>query len=182
MKEIKALLFDLGGVIIDIDLEFTFADWAKSANCDVTKIQEAFSQDVFYKAHERGEIEASAYFESLRNSLGINISDQQFKDGWNAILKDELSGIYDVLKKAKQRFPLFAFSNSNHTHQEIWAVKYAKTLSLFTHIFNSSKIGKRKPDAASFLFVANEMGFEPHEILFFDDSLENIIGAQNIGM
>ena len=68
---IDALLFDLGNVVIRIDFERVFARWAAHAGCDAALLREKFSHDEPYQRHERGEIEAAAYFASLRNSLGV---------------------------------------------------------------------------------------------------------------
>lgn len=90
VNSLKALLFDLGGVVIDIDLDNIFIHWAKYSNCSVEKIKSKFSFDHFYEAHEKGEINSSEYFNSLREKLGINISDPQFESGWNSIYKGEI--------------------------------------------------------------------------------------------
>jgi hypothetical protein len=88
-----ALLFDLGGVVIEIDFDLVFARWAAHAQQPLDTIKAKFSFDAFYERHERGEIDAAAYFASLRTSLSIDISDPQFVDGWNAIYVREIPGI-----------------------------------------------------------------------------------------
>ena len=68
-----ALLFDLGGVVFEIDFGRVFAAWAARAGADRAAIAGRFAHDAFYARHERGEIDAAAYFASLRTSLGIDI-------------------------------------------------------------------------------------------------------------
>jgi putative hydrolase of the HAD superfamily len=77
-EKVRALLFDLGGVVIDFDFGRAFRRWAARAECDPAQLEERFSLDEAYEQHERGEIEASDYFAALRQSLGINISDEDF--------------------------------------------------------------------------------------------------------
>jgi glucose-1-phosphatase len=178
----KALLFDLGRVIFDIDFNRAFACWAGHAACDPAQIKARYSPDAAYKNYEMGRINEAQYFESLRNSLSINISDAQFLEGWNAIFLEEMEAIADHLTTAGKVLPLYAFSNSNPAHETHWSQRYAKTLSHFKTVFVSSTIKLRKPDAAAFHFVSNEIGVSPDGILFFDDSLENIEGARGIGM
>jgi glucose-1-phosphatase len=178
----KALLFDLGRVIFDIDFNQAFKAWATYASCDPAQIKSRYSPDAAYKNYEMGRISDAEYFESLRGSLGINISDAQFLEGWNAIFLNEMEGIADHLAKAGKILPLYAFTNTNPMHEQYWRKRYAKTLSHFKRIFVSSTIKLRKPDADAFHFVAKEIGVAPKDVLFFDDSLENVEGAHRVGM
>ena len=179
---IKALLFDLGGVVIDVDFNQVFTKWAIFSNRGIEEIRSKFSLDHFYKSHEKGEIDITEYFSSLRRTLGIDISDFQFKEGWNSIFKAEIEGMSELLKIAKEKLPLYAFTNSNRVHEKVWSKKISQTLSQFQKVFTSSDIGMRKPDPEAFQFVANSIGIELSEIIFYDDSIENIIGARNVGL
>src|SRR5262245_28550270 len=146
LDSVDALLFDLGGVVIEIDFNRAFARWAAHSHHRLETIKAQFAFDCFYKRHERGEIGASEYFASLRTSLGIDISDTQFVDGWNAIYVREVPGIAALLQRAKGKMPLYAFTNSNPTHQRVWSQRFAAVLSLFRTVFVSSDLGKRKPE------------------------------------
>ncbi len=184
MKSIDALLFDLGGVIIDLDVNRIIATWAKHAGTDEAELRTRykFSADPFYKRHEVGEISAAEYFESLRNSLGIDISDEAFLDGWNAIFLDEVPGIAALLEQAAKARPLYAFTNSNPAHETYWSKRYEKTLGHFRHIFVSSTIGLRKPEPEAFAHITKETGIPAARMMFFDDSLENVEGARHYGL
>jgi putative hydrolase of the HAD superfamily len=177
-----ALLFDLGGVVIEINFDLVFSYWAACSNRSLEVIKSKFSFDDFYKRHERGEIDAPEYFDSLRASLGIDITDSQFVDGWNAIYVREVPGIAALLRRAKARLPLYAFSNSNPTHQRVWAKRFSDVLGLFQAVFVSSEMGTRKPEPEAFHAVAKAIGIEMHRIVFFDDSIENVDGAHAIGL
>lgn len=179
---VRALLFDLGGVVIDLDIGRAFQIWACRAGCDPTVIAERFSLDDSYEQHERGEIPASSYFASLRQSLSIDLSDDEFIQGWNDIYLGPVPGMSKMLSVAQQHLPLFAFTNSNPTHQSIWERLYADELRRFQTIYVSSDLGARKPDPEAFHLVAKRMGFEPGEVLFFDDGPENVEGARTAGM
>jgi len=178
----EALLFDLGGVIIEIDFDRAFASWAAHSNHRLETIKAKFSFDCFYKRHERGEIGASEYFDSLRISLGIDISNPHFEEGWNAIYVREVPGIAALLQRAKEKFSLYAFTNSNPTHQLVWSRRFAAVLGLFQTVFVSSELGKRKPEPGAFHEVAAAIGVKLPRIVFFDDSLENVEGARAIGL
>jgi putative hydrolase of the HAD superfamily len=177
-QRVEALLFDLGGVVIDIDFDRVFARWAQHANCEVTLLRERFSTDAAYRGHEIGALSDAAYFASLRTSLGIDIPDAKFLDGWNAIFIGEIPGIAALLARARARVPLYCFSNTNRAHQICWSAGYANIMKNFDKVFVSSSIGLRKPDAAAFQHVVNEIGMPAERILFFDDNADNVRGAR----
>ncbi len=83
---VDALLFDLGNVVIEIDFNRAIAHWAAHARCEESLIRERFRHDHAYDQYERGRIDFDAYFSTLRTNLGVDISDPQLRDGWNAIL------------------------------------------------------------------------------------------------
>ncbi len=178
----EALLFDLGGVVFGIDFESACSHWASHAGVPAETIKSRFRVDEWYERHERGEIGASEYFDVLRNTLGITISDQQFAAGWNAIFEPESAEVFELFQRLRARIPIYAFSNSNAIHQEFWQRKYARTLALFREVFVSCDLGLRKPEAAAFRQVTACIGAEPDKVLFFDDTHENVDGARNIGM
>jgi putative hydrolase of the HAD superfamily len=179
---VRALLFDLGGVVINFEFEGAFRSWAARAGCDPTLIAQRFSMDAFYEQHERGEISSSSYFAALRQSLEIDLSDQEFAEGWNDVFLGPVSGMSDVLSIAQRHLPLFALTNSNPSHKSVWEALYENELRPFRTIFVSSDLGMRKPDPETFRLVATLMGFEPGEILFFDDAPINVAGACTAGM
>lgn len=178
----EALLFDLGGVVFGIDFESAFSRWAGYAGVPVESITSRYRVDAWYEQHERGEIEAAEYFDALRRTLGIEISDEEFAIGWNAIFEAEFAGAFELFQSLGSRIPIYAFSNSNAMHQKHWERKYAKTLDLFRDVYVSCDLGLRKPEAAAFRHVSASIGAEPENILFFDDTLENVDGAREIGM
>lgn len=179
---IDALLFDLGGVLIDIDFDRVFAAWSKSANCSLESIRSKFSFDLPYQQHERGEIDEYQYFDSLRQSLGVDLSDREFELGWNSIWKGHIPGISKLLRAVKEKVALYVFSNSNTSHYRVWSERFADVLGHFQKIFVSSEIGLRKPEPESFQYISKAIGVDLERILFFDDTFENIAGAQKLGM
>jgi putative hydrolase of the HAD superfamily len=182
LPPVRALLFDLGGVVINFDFGRAFQLWASRAGCDPRLIAERFCLDDSYEQHERGEIPGSSYFAALRHSLGIDISDDDFIAGWNDVYLGPVPGMSEVLSVAQRHLPLFAFTNSNPTHKSAWEILYANELRPFQQIFVSSDLGFRKPDPEAFYLVARRMGFEPGEVLFFDDTPGNVDGARTAGM
>ena len=181
-RSADALLFDLGRVVLDIDFNKVAANWAAHAGCEPAQLVERLSPNDSWQRHERGEISDADFFESLRASLGIAISDDQFLEGWNAIFTGEMPGVAAMLARAGQRLPLYAFSNTNGAHVAHFSQTYADVLSHFREIFLSSSIGLRKPDAEAYDHVVKAIGVPASRILFFDDSAANIEGARARGL
>lgn len=177
-----ALLFDLGRVVLDIDFAKVMAIWAGHAGCAVDEVTARFVVDDHFKHHETGHIDDAAFFENLRASLGIGISDAQFLEGWNSIFTGEMPGIAPLLKRAAAKMPIYAFSNTNPPHVAHFSKTYADVLGHFREMFLSSTIGLRKPDAAAFDHVVNAIGVPAQRIVFFDDSAGNIEGARARGL
>jgi FMN phosphatase YigB (HAD superfamily) len=182
VRDIDALLLDLGGVIIELDWERVFSHWARCAGQPVDPIRARFSFDDAYQRQERGEIDAWAYYESLRGSLGLAISDDEFDTGWKALFTREVSETVGLLKRLEGRVPMYLFSNTNAAHQAAWATRFAAALAPFRRAFVSCEIGLRKPTRESFLHVADAIGSPARKILFLDDTLENVEGARAVGM
>jgi putative hydrolase of the HAD superfamily len=177
-----ALLFDLGRVVLDIDFSRTLECWAGHAGREPAQLIAQFAPDDAFKRHERGEMSDAEFFASLRASLGIDVSDAQFLEGWNAIFAGEMPEISGLLARAAQRLPLYAFSNTNRAHEAHFSQAFAGVLGHFQKLFLSSTIGLRKPDAAAYDHVVKAIGVPAQRIVFFDDSLENIDGARARGL
>ncbi|HEX4304113.1 MAG TPA: HAD family phosphatase [Rhizomicrobium sp.] len=181
-EPVEALLFDLGGVFVDVDFARVTRRWAEHAGRDPDAIAQRYSHDDAFRRHERNEIGDAEYFASLRTSLGIDLTDAQFLDGWNAIFGDLIPGFAEQLAKASARLPTYALTNTNPAHETHWSVRFGEALKPFRKIFVSSTIGLRKPDKAAFEYVAREIGVPAARILFFDDALVNVEGARAAGL
>lgn len=176
------LLFDFGGVLVDIDFQRTFATWAELAGVAPQMVRERFAFDAAYGAHERGEIDGAHYFALLRQRLGIDLSDAEFLLGWNALFLEPLPGVAGLLQALAPRWPLYLFSNTNHLHHDCWSVRYAGLLEPFAHVFCSHTLGERKPTRAAFDEVVRRIGVPAGRIAFFDDLAENVAGARAAGL
>jgi putative hydrolase of the HAD superfamily len=177
-----ALLFDLGRVVLDIDFSRAMACWARHGGSETADIAARFAVDDMVRQYESGKIEDAAYFAHLRKMLGVDITDAQLLEGWNAIFIGEIPGIAPLLARAAKRLPLYALSNTNPPHIAYFSKIYADTLGHFREMYLSSTIGLLKPDAAAYDHVVKAIGAPASRIVFFDDLADNISGARAYGL
>ncbi len=180
--KISVLLFDLGGVLIDIDFNRALRSWSQCSHLPIDEIERRFAMDEPYRLHERGEIEADEYFAHLRQLLELEASDGDIKQGWNSIFVGEIAATINCIATAREQLPCYLFSNTNPTHQAFWTATFPTALDSFQQIFVSSELGLRKPDREAFEAVATAMRYRVEETLFFDDTEENVVGARATGM
>jgi putative hydrolase of the HAD superfamily len=179
---IDAVLFDLGGVLVELDFDRAFSHWAACAGCAPEDLRSRFSMDEAYERHEVGALGLPGYFASLRASLAIDIPDEAFEAGWNSIFVREVPGILDLLHRLRGVRPLYLFSNTNPTHFAYIRRRFAGLFAHFDALYASPALGKRKPHPAAFHAVAQAIDVPPERILFFDDTAVNVEGALSVGM
>ena len=182
MSRIDAVLFDLGNVVLEVDFRRTFRRWASSTGAPESLFYERWSEDDAYRAHETGSIGFDDYVAALTDRLGVSMSADEWLSGWNDVFLGPYPGVQRALDNLSGRLPLYAFTNTNPTHEAAWRARYSHALVRFEEIFVSSSIGMRKPDRAAFEWVAAAMDTAPERILFLDDNPENIAGARRAGL
>jgi HAD superfamily hydrolase (TIGR01509 family) len=181
-EDIDALLFDFGGVLVEIDFKRVVARWAELAGMPVERLAPRFAHGPAYERHERGEIDMAAYGDALRADLGLMLDDDALVDGWQRVFLSEIEPTVALVRALKGRIPMYVFSNTNATHHAFWRERYAHALEPFDRIFVSSEIGARKPEREAFDHVAREIGAPLERILFFDDTEANVAAARALGM
>lgn len=179
---IDALLFDVGTVLIHVDFHKAFAHWAAAAGTTPDALAARFRPDAAYEAHERGEISAAEYYASLRKSLGIDLPDAVFHEGWCGIFGGTVPGITELLTAQAADLPVYLFSNTNAAHYARWRPLYPALLAPVSRVFCSHELGLRKPSVEAYAAVCGQLGLAPDRIAFFDDLPENVAGARAAGL
>ena len=179
---VDALVFDMGGVLVDIDLRRAFVAWGAAAGVPASELAKRFSVDEACCAHERGEIDDGAYFAHLRRTLGIALADEAMLAGWNAIIGEPLPGIEALVPELAAQRPLYVLSNTNPAHIAHFTPRFAALLSHFRRTFTSCELGHRKPEPEAFARLAERIGAPPERLVFFDDIEENVGGARRAGL
>lgn len=188
MEGIKNIIFDLGGVILNIDFSITERAFRELG---VTQFSNMFTQhhsnDLFVEL-ETGRISESEFYEAFRKGTGTNLSDETIKKAWNALLLDFREPTLEWLEKNRNKYRIFLFSNTNQIHHDAFITAYeAKTGkadfdAFFEKAYYSQHIGMRKPDPKPFLQILQEQNLVPEETLFIDDTIKNIETAKSLGI
>jgi epoxide hydrolase-like predicted phosphatase len=181
-NNIRLIIFDLGNVVFEINNQNVFKYWAHVTSLPEEFFADHHIPDMIFHQFERGELTPEEFHRVLITSKDVDLSFEDFSDGWNAIYGEAYPEVHNVLQKLSDKIFLVALTNTNELHSKVWMHKYAKTLNYFDRLFISSQLGFRKPEARAFKYVLEECKVKPRETLFFDDVIENITKANDLGI
>lgn len=186
LSGIKNIIFDLGGVIIDIHYQKTIEQFKKFGFTDFEAIYSQLKQTHLFDLLETGKIPPQSFRMELRKYH--NLTDKQIDEAWNMMIGDMPYQHVNLLKLLRKRFRVFLLSNTNNIHIDYF-LKYLNDkyngnplLEMFEHTYYSYEIGYRKPDIQAYNYVLMDAGINATETLFIDDLEENIAGAQKAGL
>ena len=179
---IRALLFDLGNVVFEIDFGRSLAAWNALAGRPAASPIAPFDFDDAYRSHEVGLIDADTYFAHLARKLGLPQDLARIREGWNALLVREIAETLAMIDAVRGRLACHALSNTNAVHLEAVRTRFPGLLERFDQVFASHEVRLRKPDPRLFHHVLQQLDLAPHEVLFFDDLAENVDAARALGM
>ncbi len=183
----KAIIFDLGNVLLPIDLDKTYSAFSAYSSFNKEDICSIINDNQLWVPYESGKQSDSEFREFLRSRLDLTISDLEFDEAFSALLLKFHEGVYDWLASLQSRYHLILLSNTSSIHAERFTKVSLGPLgqnlfSLFNHVYYSFEMGLVKPDPAIYHRVLSEQSFSPSEVLFFDDNLANINSAKSIGI
>ena len=183
----KAIIFDLGNVLLPIDLSLTYEAFSAFSSLSSSEIASAILEHQLWVPYEAGKQNDAEFRDFLRERLDLTISDVDFDNAFSALLLDFHTGVYEWIASLKSQFHLVLLSNTSAIHAERFT-KVAlgpegqNLFSLFHQVYYSFEMGLVKPDIAIYQQVLDEQGFSPEEVLFFDDNVANINSANSMGI
>ena len=185
MKNSKAIIFDLGGVILNINYQNTVDEFLKLGVKNASIFYSKKVQTDLFNQIETGKITDEKFLSELQKETTTATS-SQVKEAWNAMLLDLAKERISLLEKLKQDFPIFLLSNTNAIHisaikQSLGESAYTNFYNLFNKVYYSHEIGFRKPNKEAFQLILNNHNLKAHEILFIDDSMQHIKAAKKLG-
>lgn len=176
---IKAILFDLGGVLIELSGEAHLRSML-GENLARDEIWHRWAQSPAVQAHETGMISSVQFAHSWVTEQRLDISPDTFIDGFKGWLKAPFPGAHELLADTSARYTTAILSNTSAIH---WPI--IETMSLHNgvhHVVKSYEIGALKPDRLFYDHALHRLGIESSEAIFFDDTAANVAGAQAAGL
>jgi HAD superfamily hydrolase (TIGR01509 family) len=182
MPVYKALIFDLGNVIINVDTNRTFDSWACALGIEPWRVGQSMAFDEEYRQFEKGLVTPAEYEAHTAALLGKSFPPGAFAAGWNAVFDGLVPGIVELLPRLKRTRRLAMLTNTNELHSHVWMEKYKSVLPYFEKIYQSFQLKTRKPEAGAFIAALVGLGVRPEEAVFLDDLEENVRAARALGL
>lgn len=188
MTQLRNIIFDLGGVLLNIDYSATEKAFSLLG---VTNFNQWFSQfhaNELFSGLETGTHAEEAFVRQVQSLLPFPASEKAILDAWNAMLLDFRKESIAFLPQLAKSYRLFLLSNTNEIHLRAFQDQYrslydGKQLDdLFEAAYYSHRIGHRKPNPEAYLHVINQHDLKAEETLFIDDSEPNIEAAARLGI
>ena len=177
----KAIIFDLGNVLIHFDAERSARRFARQANVSFEKVWRHFFTSRVEKAYTRGEITTQEFFRHARQAFHLQVNFRTFSKLWNDIFWEN-KGIRPLLKNLSRRYPLYLISNTNALHFSHVRRRFPEIFRHFRKAFPSHLVGRRKPDPRIYWRVLKTVKLRPEETVFIDDMPRFVRAAKKIGM
>ena len=187
-NHLDAIVFDLGGVILNIDYDLTARAFDKLGFNTFGKSYSQIGQNPLFDAFEKGQITATDFRIQLQELGQFKASDQAIDDAWNAMLLDLPGERLELLLELGNRYALCLLSNTNIIHITEISNYLTRRFgmndlsSVFQKEYLSFEMGMRKPDTEIFERVLEENKLNPAKTLFIDDSIQHIEGAKKCGL
>jgi HAD superfamily hydrolase (TIGR01509 family) len=188
MRHVDNIIFDLGGVIINLDIPATTKALKQLAEKYQTTSFKLQPDHHIFKAFELGLVSTAEFRDTLRSFIHPEVTDAEIDLAWNAMLLDIPRERLDLLQQLKNQHKTFLLSNTNEIHYKafhkiLYDTHHYPSLDEFFHkAYYSHLIQKRKPDAEAFQLILDENGLRAERTLFLDDTPQHLEGAQRLGM
>jgi epoxide hydrolase-like predicted phosphatase len=185
---IKNIIFDLGGVILDLSVDHTLQSFSDLSGRTKNEVEKIFHSTPEFLVYEKGGMTDDEFRDFVRQVYKINAPDSALDKSWNAMLRAMPLDKLSLLDKLKTKYNVFLLSNTNNIHLDyinkvmMPAVGDRVLDDYFHRAYYSHLMFMRKPDAEIFERVMNDNDLKPSETLFLDDNASNVAGAASVGI
>ena len=187
MAELKNIVFDLGGVLLNIDYNKTESSFKELGFANFNEMYSQYSADMLFSDLETGKSTNDNFYRRLEEAGKGNVSQEQIMTAWNAMLLNFRVPSLQFLEELSKKYRLYLLSNTNAIHLAAFNAIFQKETgkdsldAYFTKAYYSNKIGLRKHNEDVFEFVLKDAHIKAEETLFIDDSFNNIETAKKLG-
>jgi len=188
-QKIENIIFDLGGVIINLDMDHAFDKFSQLFGRDMrSHMIEDIHNHGFFQEYEVGAIDDDEFRKSLRSLANTDLDDKHLDEAWNSMLGDVPEQRISWIEDLAEEYNVVILSNTNALHikkfNEIFgeSTNYNLPEDLFHKVYYSHVINDRKPNRSCFQYVLDDFGMDPQKTIFYDDNTENIKVAGDMGI
>lgn len=187
MTGIRHIIFDLGGVLINLDYALTEKAFINLGIENFSTLYSQLKQTSLFDDFETGKIGKSTFIEGIKNISDTQLTAEQICTAWNAMLLDFPLRRLQLLQQLRLYYDLILLSNTNEIHEEAFNKILndshgAHLAAFFDRVYYSHRVGMRKPDTAVFQKILDDTGFTAGHTLFIDDSPQHIEAAKTLGI
>jgi len=188
MQNIKNIIFDLGGVFLNLDFKKTELAFAALGIGNFNEYYTLQTVTPIFEKLEIGEITPENFYDEFRKLVGLPLTNDQIMGAWNALLLDFPPERINWLKEIKTRYNIYLLSNTNEIHYNSFSKTFNDHVNsgnfddLFIKAYYSHQIGLRKPSKEIFETILKKENLDASETLFIDDSEANIAAAISVGL
>lgn len=183
----KNIIFDLGGVLLDLDFKRTIDAFEKLGLKDFENMFSQFTADELFANLETGRLSEAAFYDAVKKRTEKEITEAEIDRAWNALILNFRTESLAFLEGLSARYKLYLLSNTNSIHITCFKKQFTQQTGkplldvYFSKAWYSNEVGLRKPGKEIFEFVLQEENLTAAETLFIDDTITNIETAQQLG-
>ena len=186
-KQIKNLIFDFGGVLVNLDRVRCLKAFDGLGFLQAAGMIDAYSQQGIFGQLEDGTISPQRFCAQVRRMTGCIVPDEVIWQAWNLFLVDIPVWKLEALVELRKHYSVYLLSNTNEPHWHHAVTRFFphkgwQVEDYFDRIFLSYELHQVKPGADIFRTVIAETGIRPEETLFIDDSMANCATARQLGI
>jgi glucose-1-phosphatase len=186
-SKIKNIIFDLGGVILNINPLLSLLELETISQISKEVLVERMAKEKIFENFDTGSLTPAQFRSSLRQIINLETDDSEIDRIWNKMLLDFPFQRIELLQQLRKNYHVFLLSNTNFIHFNHFSREFIKKYNfpltdLFDRVFVSYEIGIHKPDAGIYTHVIEKAEIDASETLFIDDSLANIQAAASLGI
>lgn len=184
---IKNLLFDLGGVIMDLDRDRCVRAFEALGMRDADEFLGVYGQKGAFLALERGDIDADEFRREIRPLFDREVTDEEIDSAFNQFLTGIPQERLRALRQLRKRYGVYLLSNTNpimmngFIAEQFRQEEGMEMKDYFDGVVASYVAKCYKPDREIFDYACEKCGIKPEETLFFDDSQANVDAARALG-
>lgn len=188
IQGIKHIIFDLGGVLLNIDYSLTENAFIEAGVTNFGELYSQMQQSDLFDRWETGRMTREEFIAAMQAASGTPLTEAQVLTAWNAMLLDFPVRRLQILQQLRLYYDLFLLSNTNEIHEEVFNNTLMNSHGIpnigvfFDKVYMSHRVGLRKPMKEIFERVLGDNDLKPEHTLFIDDSPQHIATARELGI